>query len=106
MQLNDFLSLSLGSAIYNKKTKEIRRTTTALQPDRLEQYKASGAVMWTRPLFSRNGWGLDIPLSDCEDWEPLPMNVWEIDDQEVINRYIILQQRHIIDMISDSYGNI
>lgn len=100
MQLSDFLGLSIGSVIYNKKTKDIRRTLTQFYPDRLDQYKGSGAAMWTRPVFNEEGFGLDILLDDCGDWEPLPLNVWEIDDQTIINRYLTEQQSQIFNLLS------
>lgn len=98
MELLDFLSLSLGSYIYNKNDKDLRRTATQFYPGRLDQYLESKPVMWTRPAFETGDTsrGRDIPLVDSKDWMPVPLNVWETKDQELINRYVILQQRAIL----------
>jgi len=98
MELSEFISLSIGSVIYNKTDGDLRRTATNFIPDRLQSYTESGAVMWTRPAFDigERGYGRDIPLSECGDWTPVPKNVWETKDQELINRYIVLQQQAIL----------
>lgn len=100
MQLSQLLNLRIGSFVYNVNDLDIRRTVSQFVETRAEHYQNSNAVMWTRVAFGNEGWGRDIALSDAADWEPLPVNVWETGNQDLINRFIVLQQRYIIEKIN------
>lgn len=99
MQLTDFFNLKLGSFVYHTRDLDIRRTATQFVENRTQQYLETNPVMWTRPAFG-NGYGRDIEMCEAWQWEPLPINVWETNNQELINRFIVLQQRYIIEKIS------